>query len=156
MGSFRTPRSACIRSWAARLVRDSRLVETLKLLLSSSFVNFLSVSRIFEMSGALFHKMNGRTRGRTSDEVPFLADEEKDSLDLSQSPARRDRWAKWLLLSSVLNITLLIPIFANWRLLGLGPKKAYIPHEIYCEYYCHITKTTQLTFSSTCTVSRRV
>ncbi|OAA76771.1 hypothetical protein LEL_06455 [Akanthomyces lecanii RCEF 1005] len=75
--------------------------------------------------------MNGRTRGRTSDEVPFLADEEKDSLDLSQSPSRRDRWAKWFILSSVLNITALIPIFANWRLLGLGPKKAYIPNEIY-------------------------
>lgn len=108
------------------------------------------------MLGALFHGTKGITHGRTSDEVPFLTDEEKDGLDLSQSIPKHDRWNKGLLSSFALNIVLLIPIFINWRVLGLSSRKAYIPNEIYCEQYCHVTVTAYLTLSSTCTVSRGV
>lgn len=78
---------------------------------------------------------------RASDEVPFLADEEKDMFPSSRRSSRRTRWAQLLPYSAVLNVVLLLALLATYVVQRRDPNKAYIPNEIYCKStldYCAI------------------
>ncbi|OAQ75808.1 tat pathway signal sequence [Purpureocillium lilacinum] len=76
--------------------------------------------------------MAQRASDRASDEVPFLADEEKDVFATARRPSRREtRWARLLPYSGALNLTLLVALIATWALQRHDPNKAYIPNEIY-------------------------
>lgn len=80
--------------------------------------------------------MAQRASGRASDEVPFLADEEKDVFATARRPSRREtRWARLLPYSGALNLTLLVALIATWALQRHDPNKAYIPNEIYCKWF---------------------
>lgn len=83
-----------------------------------------------------FRKAEDMTSGRTSDDVPFLADEEKDGFSAPQPLHIQTRWANWLPYSVVLNIVLLALFLVSGGVARLDPKKAYIPNEIYCKYLC--------------------
>lgn len=85
------------------------------------------------MFGSLPRKADGRASSPASDEVPFLADEEKDGFGLLQSPLERKTWTSWPLYSVFFNVLLLLILVSNWRVLGRDPNKAYIPNEIYCK-----------------------
>lgn len=87
------------------------------------------------MFGSIFRKVDNRAPSRASDEVPFLADEEKDNFGVPRSSQKLQRWANWLPYSAALNIVLLIALFAGWLWLVPDPRKAYIPNEIYCTYH---------------------
>lgn len=71
--------------------------------------------------------------GRTSDEMPFLSDEEKDGFTTSQRPLRREKWAHLLPYSGLLNIALLLALLTTWVLQRHDSNKAFIPNEIYCK-----------------------
>jgi len=75
--------------------------------------------------------MEHKATDRTSEEMPFLADQEKDFFTTSKRPSRRDKWAHLLPYSGVLNITLLLALLATWILQRHDSDKAYIPNEIY-------------------------
>ena len=77
--------------------------------------------------------MEHKATDRTSDEVPFLADEEKDTFATSRRLSRRARWAHLLPYSGMLNITLLLVLLATWILKRHDLNKAHIPNEIYCK-----------------------
>lgn len=84
----------------------------------------------------LFTEMAQRASDRASDEVPFLADEEKDIFATARRPSRREtRWARLLPYSGALNLTLLVALIATWALQRHDPNKAYIPNEIYCKWF---------------------
>lgn len=75
--------------------------------------------------------MEHKVAQRASDEVPFLQEGEKDSYELPLRPARRERWANILPYSVVLNVGLLLALFAVWNLQKHDPSKHYIPNEVY-------------------------
>ncbi len=77
--------------------------------------------------------MEHKVAQRASDEVPFLQEGEKDSYELPLRPARRERWANILPYSVVLNVGLLLALFAVWNLQKHDPSKHYIPNEVYCK-----------------------
>lgn len=82
--------------------------------------------------------MERRDTERTSDEVPFLSDEEKEVTVFAAS-RRRSRQAKCAQLfpySGVLNITLLLVLLSTWALQRHDSNKAYIPSQIYCKQLC--------------------
>lgn len=82
--------------------------------------------------------MERRVTERTSDEVPFITDEEKEFtvFAASRRPSRQAKWAQLLPYSGVLNITLLLVLLATWALQRHDSNKAYIPGEIYCKQLC--------------------
>lgn len=70
---------------------------------------------------------------RSSEEAPFLVDEEKDVFPSPSRPSRRDRWAHLLPYSGAINIVLILVLLVAWGFQGHSPRKAYIPDEIYCK-----------------------
>ncbi|KAH8176414.1 tat pathway signal sequence [Sarocladium implicatum] len=75
--------------------------------------------------------MDHRANNRPSDEVPFLADDEKDTFAIPSPPSRWQRWASLLPYSCVLNLILLTLLFASWIAPWGDTQRAYIPNEIY-------------------------
>ena len=71
---------------------------------------------------------------RASCEEPFLTDEEKDTFDTQRRLTKRERWARLLPYSGILNVALLVALLASVTLREHHHTKAYIPNEIYCKY----------------------
>jgi hypothetical protein len=88
--------------------------------------------------------MEHRTSNRPSDEVPFLADEEKVVFATSRRLSRRAKWAHLLPYSGVLNITLILVLLSTWILQRHESSRAYIPDEIYCKQLCAFSITSSL------------
>lgn len=70
---------------------------------------------------------------RSSEEAPFLVDEEKDVFPSPSRPSRCDRWAHLLPYSGAINIALILVLIVAWGFQGHNSRKAYIPDEIYCK-----------------------
>ncbi|KAH6954738.1 hypothetical protein DER45DRAFT_315089 [Fusarium avenaceum] len=68
---------------------------------------------------------------RSSEEAPFLVDEEKDVFPSPSRPSRCDRWAHLLPYSGAINIALILVLIVAWGFQGHNSRKAYIPDEIY-------------------------
>jgi hypothetical protein len=77
--------------------------------------------------------MEHRTTERPSDEVPFLADDEKDRFTIRTRPSRWQKWASLLPYSGLLNVILTILLLASWVPQRRDTQRAYIPSEIYCK-----------------------
>ncbi|KAF5019109.1 hypothetical protein F66182_8878 [Fusarium sp. NRRL 66182] len=68
---------------------------------------------------------------QASDEVPFLTDEERNGFACPKPRSRLERWVHILPYSGMMNIALLLVLFATWTLKGQDMNKAYIPNQIY-------------------------
>lgn len=75
--------------------------------------------------------MDHRTNGCPSDEVPFLADGEKDVLSIISRTSRWQKWADLLPYSGLLNLIVLMLLLASWVAPWDDSQRACIPHEIY-------------------------
>lgn len=82
--------------------------------------------------------MDEKQHSRASDEVPFLADEESEDFVPSKRQSRLVRWAHLLPYSGLLNVALLVILFTTWIAQSQSLKKAYIPNEIYCEFFDYV------------------
>lgn len=76
--------------------------------------------------------MEHRTDERPSDELPFLADEEKDMLTITTRPSLSQRWASLLPYSLLLNAAGVILVLAFLAEPRRDPRRANGPNEIYC------------------------
>ena len=100
--------------------------------------------------------MEHRTDERPSDELPFLADEEKDILTITNRPSLSQRWASLLPYSVLLNVAGVIFFFAFLAEPRRDPRLANNPNEIYCTRYTNMLQPVHADVKSPCSVCGRI
>lgn len=81
--------------------------------------------------------MGRQTLTRTSDEEPFLADEDGHVYTAPKRLLRREKCSQWLPYSAALNIVLFLLLVFALALQRRNAGKAYIPNEVYCKTACN-------------------